>query len=218
MHLTWPACVSHIVADDVDAAIRVIQYATQVAPQGLGSAFTAAEFGAFISASAVDRYKGDGLAAWERVERITPQLDGSDLVRVALIRAFSAYERGLSAVAAAAQGHDRAQALRAAEHFARSLVKDRVPYAPPMGHLVFAGAHAARGDRERALASLDEAIPQLDAADLGYLAACARYRHGELAGGAVGKQQMASSRAFFEAQGVTNIERALAMSAPGFPE
>jgi hypothetical protein len=143
-------------------------------------------------------------------------LDGSHLVRVAVIRAFAGYERGLSAVAAAAQGYDRARALRAADHYARKLVREKVPYAPPMGHLVFAGAHAARGDRERALESLDVAIPLLDGADLGYLGACARFRRGQLAGGSEGADMVRRSRAFFEEQGVANVERCLAMSAPGF--
>ena len=212
MHLTYPACVSHIVADDVDAAWRVTQYTSASSQQS----FSAAEFGVFISASSVERYKGDGRAAWQRVERVSPLLDGSDLVRVAVIRAFSAYERGLSAIAAAAQGHDRTATLHAANHFAKRLIREKVPYAPAMGHLVYAGAHATRGDFVRALDALEAAIPLLDAADLGYLAACARHRRGELAGGEAGREQIARSRAFFEAQGVTNIERCLAMSAPGF--
>ncbi len=212
IHLTYPACVAHIVADDVDAAWRVAQYGGHATQQG----FTAGEFGVFISACSVERYKGDGRAAWERVERVSPLLDRSDLLRVAVVRAFSAYERGLSAVASATQGHDRARALRAADHFAKILARERVPYAPPMGYLVRAGAHAARGDRVRALDALDAAIPLLDSADLGYLAACARYRRGELARGDAGREQIAQSRAFFAAQGVTNIERCLAMSAPGF--
>jgi hypothetical protein len=215
MHLTYPACVSHIVADDIDVAWRVTQYARE-SNRALSSAFTSAEFGAFISACSVERYRGDGRGAWERVERISPLLDGSDLSRVAVIRAFSAYERGLSAVAAAAQGHDRSRTLRAADHFARRLVRDKVPYSPAMGHLVYAAASAARGDQGRALQSLDTAIPLLDAADLGYLAACARHRRGELAGGAFGKEQIDRSRAFFAHQGVVNVERCLAMSAPGF--
>jgi IS1 family transposase len=212
MHLTYPACVAHIVADDVDAAWRVTQYASSTQSQNFGSA----EFGVFISTCSVERYKGDVRAAWERVERVTPMFDESPLIRVAVIRAFSAYERGLSAVAAAAHGHDGPRALRAAAHYARQLVKEKMPYAPPMGHLLRAGAHAVRGDHASALGALDAAIPLLDAADLGYLAACARYRRGELAGGVAGAGEVARSRAFFEAQGVMNIERCLAMSAPGF--
>ncbi|HEX3772692.1 MAG TPA: AAA family ATPase [Polyangiaceae bacterium] len=206
-HLTYPACVSYILNDDVDAAWRVTQYAT---------AAGTAELGQFVASCSVERYKGDGRAAWERVERVSPVLDSSHLVRVAVIRAFAGYERGLSAVASAAQGHDRARALRAAETYARRLLRENVPYAPPMGHLVLACTHAARGDRTRALETLERAIPLLAGADLGYLVACARHRRGELTGGAEGAAMVRQSRAFFEAQGVANVERCLAMSVPGF--
>ena len=102
-HLTYPACVSHMAADDVDAAWRATRQASDArAPDARG--FGAAEFGVFISACSVERYKGDGRAAWERVERVSPRLDASDLTRVAVIRTFSAYERGLSAVASAVAG------------------------------------------------------------------------------------------------------------------
>ena len=84
-------------------------------------------------------------------------------MRVAVIRAFAAYERGLSAVAAATQGHDRARALRAAATTGRRssarecatrlrwdtwCTRARTP-------------HAAI--RARALDALDAAIPLLDA-------------------------------------------------------
>jgi serine/threonine protein kinase/tetratricopeptide (TPR) repeat protein len=212
IHLTYPACVSHIVADDVDAAWRVAQ--TQIARSA--QEFTSAEFGGFISAGSVERYKGDGKAAWSRAQRVSSRLDGSDLMRVAVIRIFAAYERGLSAIASATQGHDRAGALRAADRFARALARERVPYGRAMGHLVRAGVHAARGHAARAAEALDAAVPLLDSADLGYLAACARYRRGQLVGGDRGCDEMERSRSFFSAQGVSNVERCLAMSVPGF--
>ena len=54
------------------------QYASDTA-NATDHAFGAAEFGVFISACSVERYKGDGRAAWERVERVSPLLDRSDL-------------------------------------------------------------------------------------------------------------------------------------------
>ncbi len=163
-HLAYPACVAHIVADDVDAAWRVVVQAVAT-NRSTTAAFTSGEFGAFISACSVERYRGDGRAAWQRVERSSPAYEGSDLSRVAILRAFASYERGLSAVCAAAQGHDCARALRAADHFVRRLVRDKHPYAPAMGHLVRAAAQAVRGDGGGALKALDTAIPLLDAAD-----------------------------------------------------
>jgi serine/threonine protein kinase len=212
MHVTYPACCAHIIADDVDAAWRV----TERAAAHAAGAFTAFQWGAFISACSVERYKGDAVSAWNRVKRVSPAIDSSSLIRVALVRTCSAYERGLSAIAAAAAGHDRAAALRSAEEYARQLMRQGVAFAPAMGHLLRAGLHAVRGDRKRALEALDVATPLLDGADLGYLASCARYRRGQLLGGSAGRELVARSQAFFSAQGIVNAERCLAMSAPGF--
>jgi serine/threonine protein kinase/tetratricopeptide (TPR) repeat protein len=210
MHLIYPACIGLIMADDVDGARRVTRLAEE------GSGFTAAHWAAFISACSVDRYRGDGRAAWERVERVSPALEASNLPRAALVRTCSAYESGLSAVAAAAAGFERSRALRAADHCARKLGREKLLYGRAMSLLVRAGIHAVEGDRSSALGALEKAIPMLDAADWGYLAACARHRQGEILGGTVGLDLIAKSRAFFDAQDVKNVERCLAMSAPGF--
>jgi hypothetical protein len=209
MYMTYPACVALIMADDVDGATRVTRLEH-------GAEFTFANWGAFIGACSVDRYSGNARAAWERVERLSPVLEKSHLLRAALVRTCLAYERGLSAVAAAGAGFDRTRALKAAEKYARDLSREKLAFGRAMGQLLRAGAHAVRGDRESALSELGAAIPMLDAADLGYFAACARHRRGELLGGSAGRALVAQSRAFFEGQQVKNIERCLAMSAPGF--
>ena len=86
-----------------------------------------------------------------------------------------------------------------------------------MGHLLRGSVRAAeRATARRPSASWPSAIPMLDTADLGYLAACARHRRGELLGGSQGHELVEQSRAFFVAQDVKNIERCLAMSAPGY--
>lgn len=212
MHLVYPACIASIVADDVDGAIQI----ASVGETGDPDVLTAGRWGAFISACSVDRYRGDGVAAWRRVQRESRALEASMLWRSAMVRVFSSYERGLSAIAAAAAGHDRKQALAATRRWSATLMKEKLRYAPALGHLLLAGAEAACGERAAALRALDAAIPGLDAADLGYLAACARHRKGEIVGGASGRELLARSDSFFEAQGVVSAARCLAMSAPGF--
>jgi hypothetical protein len=136
------------------------------------------------------------------------------LWRSAMVRVFSSYEFGLSALAAAAAGNDRNRALRAAKRWAKNLAHEKLHYAPALGMLLLAGLGAVRGDRALALDALDAAIPRLDIADLGYLAACARHRKGELLGEREGAGLRAEAAAFFDAQGVRRPERCLAMSSP----
>lgn len=212
IHLVYPGCVSRLVADDLDTARTIASVGSPASAKVL----TAGHWGAFISTASLDRYRGDGPAAWRRVDEISAGLDKSPLMRSAMVRIFSHYERGLSACAAAAVGHDRHRALRTASKWGKELAKEKLRYGPAFGYLLRASVAAVRGDRDEALSELDRAVPSLDEADLGYLASCARYRKGELLGGSIGRELMERARSFFAAQGVVNVEKCLAMSAPGF--
>lgn len=212
MHLVYPGCVARLVADDLDGARSI----ASIASRQKDEVITAGHWGAFISEGSMARYRSDGPAAWRRVVDDSPALDRSPLMRSVMVRVFSSYERGLSALASASAGHDRANALQAARRWARELAKEKLRYAPALSHLLHAGVAAVRGDHKDALAELDAAVPLLDEADLGYLATCARHRRGELLGGSVGREMIARAQAFFDAQGVVNTARCLAMSAPGF--
>jgi len=212
MHLVYPTCVSYIVADDVASARSV----ARAANEGRANVLTTGHWGASISAASLDRYEGDGAGAWRRVLEEAPSLERSPLMRSSMVRVFSHYERGLSALASVSAGHDRARALRYATRWSRELAKEKLRYAPALGHLLRASIAAAKRDRAGAIAELDAAVPLLDEADLGYLAACARHRKGELVGGSTGSELVERARAFFKAQGIVRVERCLAMSAPGF--
>jgi eukaryotic-like serine/threonine-protein kinase len=212
-HLVYPTCISSIVADDLEGALEIASVGGAADETQI---FSAGRWGGFISACSVDRYRGDGAAAWRRVESQIAALERSMLWRSAMVRVFSSYECGLSALSAAASGHDRRDALRAVDRWAKDLAKEKLRYAPGLGDLLRAGASAVRGDRGGALNALDSAIPRLDGADLGYLAACARHRKGEITGGGYGRELLEQTTEFFTNQGIVRSDRCLAMSAPGF--
>ncbi len=211
-HMVYPASISRIVADDVGGAGD----AATLAEGTDRTMYTAGRWGALIVRCSIARYQGDGGAAWRKATTESRALESSMLWRSAMVRVFSSYERGLSALAAASAGHDRTGALRAVDRWVKDLSREKLRYAPALGQLLRAGAAAVRGERSQASAALDAAIPGLDEADLGYLAACARHRKGELVGGSIGRELVARSKSFFEAQGIVSPERCLAMSAPGF--
>ncbi len=212
MNLAYPASISRIVADDVKGALEM----ARVGEIGDADMFNAGRWGSFISACSVERYRGDGASAWRRAESESRALEDSMLWHSAMVRVFSCYERGLSAIAAAKGGYERKAAMKAVHRWAKDLSKEKLRYAPALSALLLAGASATEGNPRGALLALDTAIPKLDDADLGYLAACARHRKGELLGGAAGRELVERSRVFFKAQGIVNSERCLAMSAPGF--
>jgi hypothetical protein len=85
-----------------------------------------------------------------------------------------------------------------------------------MGSHIAGCAAALRGARQEAVTKLGRAHRGLQAADMGYLAACAAARLGGLLGGSEGKDLWEECRTMFERQGVIDHERCLMMSAPGF--
>jgi hypothetical protein len=212
MNLAYPATIARIVVDDVEGALEM----ARVGETGDPGVFNSGRWGSFISACSVERYRGDGASAWRRADSESRALEASMLWQSAMVRVFSCYERGLSALAASKAGYERKSAMKAVQRWAKDLSKEKLRYAPALSALLLAGASATEGNARAALASLDVAIPKLDEADLGYLAACARHRKGELLGGAAGRELLERSRAFFKAQGIVNTDRCLAMSAPGF--
>jgi hypothetical protein len=126
------------------------------------------------------------------------------------------FERALCAIAAAEDGGDRQALLGLAERCARELLADRPDYAAPMGQHVLGCLFSLRGQRERALQALDQAISGLTRVDMGYLASCAKARRGALGGGEAGTALLKASTEQLIGQGIVNVERCLDMSAPGF--
>ncbi|WP_394839406.1 protein kinase [Pendulispora rubella] len=230
MHSIYPHCIAHIVGDDVDGAWRVTQGiagSSSNGGPGDGDMITSAHWGAMIASCSVQRYRGDGVAAWWRSERDMPALEKTHLLRAAMVRTFTLYEQALTAASAVtceklathrSRFIDERQLLAVIDRAAKRLLREKLRYAPAMGHMLRATAAAARGDREGARTALEITVPMLDGADLGYLAACARHRLGALLGGATGAELMERALDFFTAQGVRNVDRCLAMSAPGFEE
>jgi hypothetical protein len=132
------------------------------------------------------------------------------------MRVFSQFERALSLISALDDGDATRGTLREAERSVKRVLGDSPEYAAPMGHFVAGCLAAVRSEQERALAEFERAAPGLEAADMGYLALCARQRYAELLGGDSGRELVRKCREDFIARGVVDIDACLTMSAPGF--
>ena len=117
----------------------------------------------------VDRYEGDGHAAWARVDAPWPAFEQSMLGRVRVVRSQMVHVRGASALAAAADARDRAARsalLNVADRAARELMSDPIAAFRPTGELLRAGIAALRGQPERALILLERAASEFDTVDM----------------------------------------------------
>jgi hypothetical protein len=215
MHLTYPACITALAANDVDAGLRVATDDSSFRSCEPGR-FTAGHWGRLISTQSVYRYRGEGRRARAFVQEQWPGLASSQFLRVHLMRVFSEFERALSLIAALDEGQTARELCRAAERSVQRVLRDRPAYAPPMGYFVAGCLAAARGYRERALTAFERALPGLEAVDMGYLTLCARHRYADLLGGDSGRELARQCRKEFAELGVVSVDACLTMSAPGF--
>jgi hypothetical protein len=165
----------------------------------------------------IDIYKSDGKGAWDKLASKWAALEKSTLRRVQLIRIELQFLRARCAFAAADEGMDEEDMLRAAEQAARSIARERMPWGDPHVPLIRATIAARRGDIEQAVTELRTAAAGFDASSMQLLAAATRRRLGELIGGDEGEALVSASIDWMTEQHVRAPERMTALYAPGFP-
>jgi tetratricopeptide (TPR) repeat protein len=167
----------------------------------------------------VDLYEGLGHDAFQRLVEDFPRARRALRFDVEIRHCGSRQLRGRAAVLAAAQTapadrSERRRLLASAEADARWLRRAPPAYAKPWAALVEAGIAGVRGDRERAMASLQEAISGLDAVSDRLTAAAARVRLGQVLG-APGRALFEAGAAFMRGQEVADPLRMAAALVPG---
>jgi len=215
MHWIYPACITALVANDVETGWRVATDDSSFRSCEPGR-FTAGHWGRLISIQSVYRYRGEGKNARAFVEEQWRGLASSQFLRVHLMRVFSEFERALSTIAAIDEGETGSEPFREAQRSVKRVQRDSPHYAQPMGDYLAGCLAAAQGDRAGALRALERAAPGLAAVDMGYLALCARKRYAELLGGDSGQALDKKCHADFAKLGVVDSQACLTMSAPGF--
>ena len=134
------------------------------------------------------------------------------LLRVQNIRVEAQHLRARCALAEAKATGDQ-RLLDIATKAARTIERERMPWAIAIAQLVDANVAAVRGD-DGATAALAAAEQALTAADMHLYAAVARYRRGQL-GGDDGKTIAAAARAELIELGARDPDRIAGMVTPG---
>jgi hypothetical protein len=137
-------------------------------------------------------------------------------VQVGYIRGLDTRARlRLGTAAHVEDARERHALVDGVERHARAILRERTRWGDPLAWILRAGAAATAGDAERALRSLEAAEAGFTTAEMALHAAAARRRRGELVGGDVGRDLVASVDAWMAGQNVRNPERMTAMLAPG---
>jgi tetratricopeptide (TPR) repeat protein len=167
----------------------------------------------------VDLYEGRGHDAFRRLVEDFPRARRAFRLNVEIRHCGLRQLRGRAAVLAAAQAgpgerSEKKRLLASAVADAKWLRRAPAAYAKPWAALVEAGIAGVRGEHERAIASLLEAISGLDTVSDRLTAAAARMRLGRLLG-EPGQALFESGAAFMREQEVADPLRMAAALVPG---
>ncbi|MCC7540849.1 MAG: AAA family ATPase [Deltaproteobacteria bacterium] len=211
-----PALVG-LVADHPDATRGDVRDAMSLWSQ---HGFHAQHFYAMNSDVSTHLYEGDGEGALAEVLDRYRALEGSMLTRVQIVRLTALDLRARAYLAAALDTREpsrRADLLRRAEADTRAILREKMPWSTNLAELASAGIAWARGDTDGALRWIDRASSGFAADDAAVFGAVARWRRGELVGGAEGHALVSSAHAMLDAEGVKAPRRWVGMLAPWGP-
>jgi hypothetical protein len=211
--------IAHVqcLADDTPDQAR--QHVAQALQQWPSDAYYLQHWWSLIARVEIALYAGQGREAYELITRQWPAVRRAQLLRVQYIRIESWYHRAQGALAVAAEPDiaiaDRTALAHAAERDARRIAREGTPWGTPLAHLIRAGAAAARGQVDEAVAWLSAAEAGLEAAGMLLYGAAARRRRGQLLDGDHGHALIATADAWITRQQIAHPSRMTAMLAPG---
>jgi serine/threonine protein kinase len=161
-------------------------------------------------------YRGDVSNAWARLLAIWPAYSRSMLLSVRMIRIHMHELRGRIALAMAERAVDPDVFLGQAKNDARSLERERQPWALAHGHYLKAGIAACEGDRVRAVGELTLAVEDYERAEMPLRAQILRFRLGEIESDALTRELRDKAEVWIKGQGIVSPARWAGMYAPGF--
>jgi tetratricopeptide (TPR) repeat protein len=165
-----------------------------------------------------DLYEGRPAEGLRRVNERWGALRGVLLFRIQTVRVRCLEMRARCALAVACERPtERGALIVAAERDARKIARERAPWTAALSRLLRASAASLRGDRERAVSLLREAIAGFESAEMAMHATAARYRLARLVGGDEQRALEARTSAWLREQGVADAEALVSVLAPGFP-
>jgi len=204
-----------LASDDVETARRQLKESVAHWSQ---ASYLVQHWQSMLWESETHLYVGEGEAAWQRLERDRDRLTTeSSLLTIQLIRAFTTFARGRSAVASLRELADpgRADRLGQARTARRRLAREGMPWIDVLAALLGAAIANASGDGARAQRELRRVIALAGRADMALHGAAARHRLGLLLGSEDGAAALKEAEEAMRARGVRVPARYAQMLLPG---
>jgi tRNA A-37 threonylcarbamoyl transferase component Bud32 len=171
---------------------------------------------AICSLALIDLYLGSAGSALASLESLIRQLRWSTLRFLPLVQSavsMMAFSAAISHLAEAPTDTGRLKTARRRQKHARRSVTS---FHAPILALLEAGYSYARGERGRAAELTAQALRATETGGLAQYAAFARFRLGQLEGGAEGEHKMAVASQWMSAQGIKRPDRFMNTHSPGF--
>ena len=202
-----------LASDDVETARRHIR---ESMAQWSKTRFLVQHWQCMLWEAEIDIYAGEGARAWDRLARDARELRRSHLLSVQLMRSFTSYVRGRSALASLDSLAESQRPARLAEAMRaqRALEKEAMPWTTVLASLLAASVAKTSGDVAAAERALRQAIEQATAAEMSLHAAAARHQLGSLLGEAGAPMGLEAAEAM-KTMGVRVPERYADLLVPG---
>jgi hypothetical protein len=175
-----------------------------------------------IGHSYIDLYAAENERAYARLLEEWPKLEGSNYLRIGVLRAQLLKLRAATALATADALQARGQGTRASElrHDARVQAKrlrgEPFGRAQAFGAGIDAALARSAGDTVNARRGLERALGLFEAQQMSLFAAAARGHLGMLVGGSEGRREVDRANAAFTEQEVAEPPKMMRMLVPGF--
>ena len=207
MNFTW------LVQDDPDKARKELTEAMQ---SWSHEGFHRQHYNCLLAQTHIELYIGNGVAAYELVERQWRELERALLLRIQVLRIEAFFLKARTILSAAGTDRRFLHRLPVAEKLADRISREKMPWSDGFVPLIRSGIANLRSNARQAAGFLTQAEQKFKAADMQYFALAARRQLGLLSGSAEGGRLVAEADAWMTEQGIRNPARFTNMWAPGF--
>jgi hypothetical protein len=162
----------------------------------------------------IELYLGNGKAALELAIDLQARFQKAMIKRIALIGIYNLEMQTNPRLCAAGQEISEAEAAKAALANAASVRKVGLAWTRALARLWESAAAVLQGNLDEAMTQYGQAADMFHDVDMLLYENAARFRQGELMGGAEGQELMKNAIAALKAEEVANPEGVMAMVAP----
>ncbi len=203
-----------LAADDIEGARRHVR---ESMAQWSKTRFLVQHWQCMLWEAEIDLYAGEGARAWDRLARDARAVRRSHLLSVQLMRSFTNYVRGRSAIASleTLDRSERAGRLAEAVRAQRALEKEAMPWTDVLASLMAASVANASGNIAASERALRQAIERGTAREMALHTEAARHQLGSLIGGEAGDALVVQATEAMKAMGVRVAIRYADLLVPG---